>query len=90
VRLVAPKTRLYAFDDAHGDVRLLDVPAERQRQPSVTDEELADIARLGIQVDERLGHPMDIEWAIGRNGDGRRRLYLLQARPETVWSRKGS
>lgn len=87
VRMVAPKARQYSFDPATGRVRLFDVPADRQREPSVTDEELADIARLGIQIDERLGKPMDIEWAIGRNGDGNRHLYLLQARPETVWSR---
>jgi pyruvate,water dikinase len=87
VRMVAPKARQYTFDPATGRVRLFDVPADRQREPSVTDEELADIARLGIEIDERLGRPMDIEWAIGRNGDGKRRLYLLQARPETVWSR---
>jgi pyruvate,water dikinase len=87
VRMVVPKARQYAFDAATGRVRLFDVPTARQREPSVSDDELADIARLGIEIDERLGKPMDIEWAIGRNGDGTRRLYLLQARPETVWSR---
>lgn len=88
LRLVAPKTRQYAFDPAIGAVRLSDVPFDQQREPSVSDEELIQIARLGIEIDQRHQHPMDIEWAIGRTGDGDRRLYLLQARPETVWSRR--
>lgn len=88
LRLVAPKKRQYTFDPHRGAVILADVPESRHREPSVSDDELVEIARLGVEIDQRNGHAMDIEWAIGRNGDGQRRLYLLQARPETVWSKQ--
>jgi pyruvate,water dikinase len=60
-----------------------DVPeAERQRY-SLTDEDVLELARYAVIIEKHYGRPMDIEW--GRDGrDGK--LYILQARPETVQS----
>ncbi len=45
------------------------------------------LARLGRRVERALGHPQDIEWAIGRLASSASPdLFLLQTRPETVWS----
>jgi hypothetical protein len=35
-----------------------------------------------------MGRTQDIEWAIGPGRDGARQLFVLQARPETVWSQR--
>jgi pyruvate,water dikinase len=71
---------------AHKDerVRTVDVTeAERQRF-SLTDDDVAELARQALVIEQHYGRPMDIEWA--KDGaDGR--LYILQARPETVQSR---
>lgn len=53
-------------------------PSECERPP-VTDEELEALVQLGKRVEAALHHPVDIEWAIDRQG-----LWLLQARPVTV------
>jgi pyruvate,water dikinase len=59
-------------------------PAERVRF-SLTDAEVEELARLAVSIEQHYGRPMDIEW--GKDGvDGR--LYILQARPETVQSRR--
>jgi pyruvate,water dikinase len=59
-------------------------PADRARF-SLTDEEVEELARLAVSIEEHYGRPMDIEW--GKDGvDGK--LYILQARPETVQSRR--
>ena len=59
-------------------------PAERVRL-SLTDEEVEELARLAVSIEKHYGRPMDIEW--GKDGiDGK--LYILQARPETVQSRR--
>jgi phosphoenolpyruvate synthase/pyruvate phosphate dikinase len=50
--------------------------------------EVAELAALGKRVEQALGVPQDIEWAVGPGPEGGRELWLLQARPETVWSRK--
>lgn len=59
-------------------------PAERPRF-SLTDDEVTELARYAVSIEEHYGRPMDIEW--GKDGvDGK--LYVLQARPETVKSRQ--
>jgi pyruvate, water dikinase len=59
-------------------------PADMARF-SLTDEEVEELARLAVSIEEHYGRPMDIEW--GKDGvDGK--LYILQARPETVQSRR--
>ena len=60
------------------------VPLALQRQFSLTDEDIEALARQALTIETHYGRPMDIEW--GKDGlDGR--LYILQARPETVMSR---
>ncbi len=55
-----------------------------QMRLSLTDEEVTELAGHALKIEEHYGRPMDIEW--GRDGvDGK--LYILQARPETVKSR---
>ncbi|HLT91591.1 MAG TPA: phosphoenolpyruvate synthase [Woeseiaceae bacterium] len=67
-------------------VETVDVdPADSQRF-SLTDAEIIELARTAVTIEKHYGRPMDIEW--GKDGtDGR--LYILQARPETVQSRSG-
>ncbi|HTF41462.1 MAG TPA: phosphoenolpyruvate synthase, partial [Propionibacteriaceae bacterium] len=63
----------------------VDVPEADQRLLSLTDAEVEELARQAVAIEEHYGRPMDIEW--GKDGvDGR--LYILQARPETVQSRQ--
>ncbi|MEZ0165166.1 phosphoenolpyruvate synthase [Kineococcus sp. LSe6-4] len=65
----------------------VDVPPEDRSRFSVTDAEVQELARHALVIEEHYGRPMDVEW--GKDGvDGR--LYVLQARPETVVSRASS
>jgi pyruvate,water dikinase len=53
----------------------------------LSDEDITQLAKTALTIEEHYGRPMDIEW--GKDGsDGR--LYILQARPETVQSRSGN
>ncbi len=61
------------------------VSPSEQDSFSITDEEVESLAKTALLIEEHYGRPMDIEW--GRDGnDGK--LYVLQARPETVKSRE--
>ncbi|MDR0934109.1 MAG: phosphoenolpyruvate synthase, partial [Burkholderiaceae bacterium] len=61
------------------------VPQEMQERYSISDEEVAELARFAVIIEKHYGRPMDIEW--GKDGvDGK--LYILQARPETVKSQQ--
>jgi pyruvate,water dikinase len=62
-----------------------DVTEQERRRFSITDAEAEELARYAVAIERHYRRPMDIEW--GRDGiDGR--LYILQARPETVKSRE--
>jgi pyruvate,water dikinase len=53
----------------------------------LTDEQVEELARQAVRIEEHYGRPMDIEWALdGLDGQ----LYVVQARPETVQSRSGN
>ncbi|MEO7741827.1 MAG: phosphoenolpyruvate synthase [Usitatibacter sp.] len=74
-----------AARQAGKSVKEVDVePADRDRF-SLTDVEVEELARYAVSIEKHYGCPMDIEW--GRDGvDGK--LYILQARPETVKSQE--
>ena len=61
---------------------------KRERRAFVlSDAEILTLARWAVAIEDHYGRPMDMEWAKdGETGD----LYIVQARPETVWSLKGS
>ena len=64
-------------------VRIVDTPPELRNRYSLSDPDVQELARYAVIIERHYGRPMDIEW--GRDGiDGR--LYILQARPETVKS----
>ncbi|WP_255989199.1 phosphoenolpyruvate synthase [Chitinolyticbacter albus] len=68
-------------------VKTVEVPLAQRRQFSITDAEVEELARYALTIEQHYQRPMDIEW--GRDGiDGR--LYILQARPETVKSQESS
>ncbi len=64
-------------------VTILDTPPEQRNRYSLTDADVIELARYAVIIEKHYGRPMDIEW--GKDGvDGK--LYILQARPETVKS----
>lgn len=66
-------------------VQTVDVPVAEQKKFSINHEEIVELAKYALIIEEHYGRPMDIEW--GRDGvDGK--LYILQARPETVKSQE--
>jgi pyruvate,water dikinase len=72
-------------DDAPGGrlVRTVDNATELRNRYSLSDDDVTELARYALVIEQHYGRPMDIEW--GKDGvDGR--LYILQARPETVKS----
>ncbi|WP_305819435.1 phosphoenolpyruvate synthase [Photobacterium leiognathi] len=66
-------------------VDIVDTSAEEQHQFSINDEEIKELAKQALIIEKHYQRPMDIEWA--KDGiDGK--LYIVQARPETVCSQE--
>ena len=71
-------------DDPDERVAVVDVPAGDRHRFSLSDDDVIELARCAVAIERHYGRAMDIEWA--RDGvDGR--IWILQARPETVQSR---
>ena len=67
-------------------VKTLDTPPEQRNRYSLGDEDVIELARYALIIEKHYGRAMDIEW--GKDGvDGK--IYILQARPETVKSQAG-
>ncbi|MDH3984526.1 MAG: phosphoenolpyruvate synthase, partial [Gammaproteobacteria bacterium] len=78
---------IYSDNAAPGKtVTTVDVEESDSHSFSITDQDIIELARMAVTIENHYQRPMDIEW--GKDGnDGK--LYILQARPETVQSRTG-
>ncbi|MBU2970605.1 phosphoenolpyruvate synthase [Pseudoalteromonas sp. C2R02] len=75
---------VYSDDEGHGkQVEIIDVQQSLSDQFSITDDEVQELAKQAVIIEKHYGRAMDIEWAKDGN-DGK--LYIVQARPETVRS----
>jgi pyruvate,water dikinase len=87
-RTVSQKGIECIFDPEKGMVCHPDIPPERQEIQCIKDEEVLELARYAKRVEEYYGCPQDIEWAIDKNRPFPFNIFMLQSRPETVWSQR--
>lgn len=88
-RTLGQKAIKMVYDDDPGSgnaVRTVDVETAERKKFSQSDSEILELSRQAVTIEKHYQRPMDIEW--GRDGDDGK-LYILQARPETVQSRNG-
>ena len=68
-----------------GGVVEQEVPAALRTVPVLTDDQIQQLARYALDIEKHYGCYMDMEWALDERTE---KLWILQARPETVWSNK--
>ncbi|HHU94046.1 MAG TPA: phosphoenolpyruvate synthase [Alcaligenaceae bacterium] len=89
-RRIGSKLLRMEFDEKRESgeaVRTVEVPVSERNRYSLSDDEVNELARYAMIIEDHYQRPMDIEW--GRDGiDGK--IYILQARPETVKSQLGN
>lgn len=67
-----------------GGIREVENAPDIRNAPCLSDDQLMALREVGRKVERHYGKPQDIEWALDESGE----LFLLQSRPETVWSVK--
>ncbi|MDA4128581.1 MAG: phenylphosphate synthase subunit beta [Thaumarchaeota archaeon] len=85
-RRLSRKLRQFRVSD--NEVVEAAVEADKQGIASISDEHLLHLAKLGKAIEKEYGYSLDIEWAIDASLKFPEDTFVLQARPETVWSRK--
>jgi phosphoenolpyruvate synthase/pyruvate phosphate dikinase len=88
-RTTSQKLIRHVPDPSGVGVKVEDVPADMQLRPCLSDEEIAELTALGQRIERHYGRAQDIEWALTDEAAAPA-LYVLQSRPETVWSARDS
>ncbi|ATR78715.1 phosphoenolpyruvate synthase [Moraxella osloensis] len=87
-RNLGSKQQKMVYADEHSagkSVKIVPVDKAERNQFSLSNEELIELAKQALIIEKHYGHAMDIEWA--KDGDSNK-LFIVQARPETVKSRE--
>jgi len=87
-KTVSDKEIYYTTDPETDEVLKLEVDPERRRSQSLLDKEIIELARIGKVIEQHYGKPVDIEWATEKGLPYKGEIYIVQSRPETVWSQK--
>ncbi|MGH8324947.1 MAG: PEP/pyruvate-binding domain-containing protein, partial [Steroidobacteraceae bacterium] len=84
-RQIGAKQQRMVYSDQPGErVRIEETPADLRAKFCISDADVHELAKQALVIEQHYGRPMDIEWAKdGASG----KLYIVQARPETVKSR---
>ena len=78
---------VYADSKSNSTVNTIAVDKEESLKFSLNDGQIEELAQYAMKIEEHYGRAMDIEWALD-GSDGK--IYIVQARPETVKSRQNS
>jgi len=87
-RRIARKTIKYIRDTKTGKTVHLDIPEAEQKIVCVSDQEIMMLAELAKRIEKHYGKPMDIEWAIDQDLSYPENMFIVQARPETIFGSK--
>ncbi|MFX1336997.1 MAG: phosphoenolpyruvate synthase [Promethearchaeota archaeon] len=85
-RELVKKEKMMIFDpNKRVGTIVVPVPQEKQQKFCLSDDQVLTLAKHAIKIRKHYAVPMDIEWAVSNNN----KIYIVQARPETVHSQKG-
>jgi len=85
VKKNVPKKTIQLVRLPSGGTEEKPVPPDLQDKQVLTDEQIKELAKYAITIENHYKKPMDIEWALDERTN---KLFILQARPETVWAVK--
>ncbi|HEU0167185.1 MAG TPA: PEP/pyruvate-binding domain-containing protein [Chloroflexota bacterium] len=84
--VIAAKSMWSTFDAAAGRVIECAAPAGMAEQPCLTQQEVLEIIAMAVAIEDQEGRPQDVEWTIAHHLPFPDNVFLLQHRPETVWT----
>jgi pyruvate,water dikinase len=87
-KTVSDKAIYYTTDPETDEVKKLEVDSERRSSQSLLDREIVELAEMAKRIERHYGKAMDIEWATEKSLPYKGEIYIVQSRPETVWSQK--
>lgn len=83
-----PVKKIQLIRKPNGGIEQIDVPSELQDKQIISDAQIVELAKYALAIEKHYKRQMDIEWGLDMNPEYPDKLWILQARPETVWSQK--
>ena len=87
-RTISTKHIECVYDPDKGEVINADVDEDMQCKCCLEDQEVIELVKTAKDIETHYGRPMDIEWAIDKDFSFPENMFIVQARPETVWSQR--
>jgi pyruvate,water dikinase len=81
---VSHKTVISTFDFDKGEVVEAEMPEHLRDEQVLTDAQIVAVAEAMVSIEEHYGHPVDVEWVVGKEEQGEHPVFIVQARPVTV------
>lgn len=86
-RNISPRKEIECTVDPKTDTCVqIKVKGKRRNISCLSDEEIIELVRQGRDIEQHFRRAQDIEWAIDKDSSFPDNVYIMQARPETVWS----
>lgn len=87
-RVVSDKGAEFVYNPDTKEMEYKELPPEQRKLQCLEDKEILELTRLAKKVEEHFGCPQDVEWSISRSLPFPKSIFLVQARPESVWGKK--
>jgi len=87
-KTISMKHIMCVHDVECGEVKDVDVETDMQKSCCLKDTEIRNLMEIAKNIEKHYGRPMDIEWAIDQDFTFPESVFIVQARPETVWSQR--
>jgi len=86
--VISDKGNEFAYNPATRSMEYKELPCERRKRPCLTDQEIIQLTKIAKKVEAHFGVPQDIEFAVSGSLPFPESIFLVQARPESVWGKK--
>jgi pyruvate,water dikinase len=87
-RIVSEKGSEFAYNSDTKEMEYKELPADKRKLPCLEDREILELTKIAKTVEAHFGCPQDIEYSVSGSLPFPESIFLVQARPESVWGKK--
>jgi pyruvate,water dikinase len=87
-KVISDKGAEFAYNPETREMEYKELPVDMRKRPCIEDREVIELTKIAKKVEEHFGCPQDIEYSISGSLGFPESIFLVQARPESVWGKK--
>lgn len=87
-KVISDKGAEFAYNPETREMEYKELPPDKRKIPCLEDREILELTKIAKKVEEHFGCPQDVEYSISGSTAFPESIFLVQARPESVWGKK--